>query len=150
FGDERSLPGVASYAVRFAEWALARGVPASRIRLACSWAQEPALAPIPEFVRVGTTTESLVQALLDLMVEGGDLLLLYWCGHGVAAFGARTLFTSNASDVLLANLPIDKIRSLLASGHGAGFPQQVLVFDACANHFEHLGYQGRLLPAPIP
>ena len=99
---------------------------------------------------MGTTTESVVQAMLDLMAEGGDLLLLYWCGHGVATFGARVLFTSNATDVLLANLPVDKIRSLLASGYGAGFPQQVLVFDACANHFEHLGYQGGLLPAPIP
>ena len=92
----------------------------------------------------------LIATLIDLMVEGGDLLLLYWCGHGVAAQGSRALFTSNADDVLLANLPIDKIRSLLASSHGAGFPQQMLVFDACANHFEHLGYKGGLPPAQIP
>jgi len=42
FGPERSLPGVAHYAVRFANWAIARGVPPGRVRLACSWVQEPA------------------------------------------------------------------------------------------------------------
>ena len=41
FGTERSLPGVARYAVRFAKWAIARGVPPSRVRLAC-WVQEQA------------------------------------------------------------------------------------------------------------
>ena len=150
FGPERSLPGVARYAVRFAEWAIARGVPPGRVRLACSWVQKPARKPLPKCIHVQTTAELLIATLVDLMVEGGDLLLLYWCGHGVAAQGARALFTSNADDVLLANLPVDKIRSLLASSHGAGFPQQMLVFDACANHFEHLGYKGGLLPAPFP
>jgi vWA-MoxR associated protein C-terminal domain len=150
FGPDRSLPGVAQYAVRFAKWAIDRGVPSSRVRLACSWVQEPAPEPLPECMHVQTTAESLIKTLVNLMDEGGDLLLLYWCGHGVAAQGARVLFTSNAEDVLLANLPVDKIRSLLASSHGAGFPQQVLVFDACANHFEQLGYKGGLLPAPFP
>ena len=150
FGPERSLPGVARYAVRFAEWAIDRGVPPSRVRLGCSWVQKPAPEPLPNCISVQTTAEALIATLRDLMVEGGDLLLLYWCGHGVAALGARALFTSNADDVLLANLPVDKIRSLLASSHGAGFPQQVLVFDACANHFEHLGYKGGLPPAQIP
>jgi vWA-MoxR associated protein C-terminal domain len=150
FGSERSLPGVALYAVRFAKWAIARGVPPSRVRLACSWVQKPAPKTLRKCIHVQTTAEVLIETLLDLMVEGGDLLLLYWCGHGVAAQGARTLFTSNADDVLLANLPVDKIRSLLASSHGAGFPQQVLIFDACANHFEQLGYKGGLPPAQIP
>jgi hypothetical protein len=150
FGSERSLPGVAQYAVRFGEWAIARGVPPSRVRLGCSWVQKPASEPLPKCIQVQTTAETLIETLLDLMTEGGDLLLLYWCGHGVATQGARTLFTSNANDVLRANLPVDKIRSLLASSHGAGFPQQVLVFDACANYFEHLGYKGGLSPAQFP
>lgn len=149
FDSKRSLPGVASYAVRFAEWAMRAGVRPKRVRLACSWVEQPG-PYLPECTHVEPTAEGLVKALLDLLAEGGELLLLYWCGHGVAAQGARAVFTANADDVLRANLPIDKVRSLLASSHGLGFPRQVLLFDACANHFEKLGYVGGLPPAQIP
>ncbi|WP_156525539.1 MULTISPECIES: caspase family protein [unclassified Gordonia (in: high G+C Gram-positive bacteria)] len=148
FGQNRSLPGVADHAIRFARWAISQGVPVERVRLSCSWDSEP--NALPGVTDVAPNGPALVQAMRDLLTEGGDLLLVYWCGHGVSAHGARALFTADADDELPTNLAVDKIRQLLGSSLGVGFPQQLLFFDACANHFEHLGYKGGLPSTPFP
>ena len=86
FGQNRSLPGVADHAIRFARWAISQGVPVERVRLSCSWDSEP--NALPGVTDVAPNGPALVQAMRDLLTEGGDLLLVYWCGHGVSAHGA--------------------------------------------------------------
>jgi Caspase domain len=158
YGERMDLPGAAAQAVLFARWAHNRGVPAERIRLACTWlADKDSLADAKV---VGTTRDELDQVLYELMNEGGDLLLLYWCGHGVAAEGgqSRRLYTSNATRASKANLPVEEIIRLLSSTHGKGFTRQVLIIDACANYVEEMSYDtglppggfGKLTPRPVP
>lgn len=146
WGSDLDLPGAADHAKRFAQWAAARDVPPGRIRLACSWLESPAAEPVPGAVGVGTTRDELETALYSLMEEGGDLLLLYWCGHGVTEEGTnRTLFTSNAMEHAKRNLPLGEIQRLVTSSTGAGFAQVVLLVDACANFMEQLNAE-RSLP----
>lgn len=146
WGDVLDLPGAADHAVRFAQWAAGQGVPQARIRLACSWLEAPAAEPLPDSVTVGTTRDELERTLHTLMDEGGDLLLLYWCGHGVTEEGTnRALFTSNAIENVKLNLPLGEIQRLLTSSKGAGFAQVVVVVDACANFLEQLNAE-RTLP----
>ena len=146
WGEALDLPGAADHAVRFAQWAAKQNVPPERIRLACTWLEEPAASPVPGAVTVETTHAGLEKALYDLMAEGGDLLLLYWCGHGVTEEGTnRALFTSNATESLKRHLPLGEIQRLLTSSKGAGFAQVVLVVDACANFLEQLNAE-RSLP----
>src|SRR5262249_59420111 len=57
FGPEPGLPRVAPYAVRFAKWAIERGVPPSRVRLACAWGQEPAPTSFRDCTDVQPTSE---------------------------------------------------------------------------------------------
>ena len=146
WGDALDLPGAADHAVRFARWAADRGVPPTRIRLACSWLEAPAAEPVPGAVTVETTRDGLDTALYALMAEGGDLLLVYWCGHGVTEEGTnRALFTSNAIENAKRNLPLTEIQKLLTSSTGTGFAQVVVVVDACANFLEQLNAE-RSLP----
>lgn len=146
WGSALDLPGAADHAVRFARWAAGRGVPTERIRLACSWLELPTDKPVPGAVGVGTMRDELDAALYSLMDEGGDLLLLYWCGHGVTEEGTnRALFTSNAMENPKRNLPLGEIQRLVTSSTGAGFAQVVVVVDACANFLEQLNAE-RSLP----
>jgi hypothetical protein len=68
----------------------------------------------------------------------GDLLFLFWGGHGLLTAGERRLIYADATEVATLNLDLN---SLLNSLHGdlfTGLPRQVAIIDACANHVEHL------------
>jgi vWA-MoxR associated protein C-terminal domain len=145
YGTQLDLPGAAEHAARFARWAHGLGVPAERIRLACSWLKDPEQGPLPGAVEVSTTLDGIEDALLGLMKEGGELLLLYWCGHGVTdQVRDRALLASNAQSDFVRSLFLREIQGLLLSTKGRGFPLQVLVIDACANFLEALGADRRL------
>lgn len=143
YGAPMDLPDAAKYAVRFARWAHACGVPLEKIVLACSWLKEPPTPVLPGACVVDTTRDALDRTLHDLVAAGGDLLLLYWCGHGLLDENrSRVLFTSNATQVSKLNLPVDEILRLLASSssEGTGFSQQILLLDACANYLEDMQF----------
>ncbi|MGC5172081.1 tetratricopeptide repeat protein [Microbacterium sp. DT81.1] len=143
------LPGAASQAVQFAEWAIRQGVPPGRVRLGCTWLDDAGAGVVERLgaraVEVGN--ESLLDTIYELMVEGGDLLLVYWCGHGVAGNQLeRRLLTSGASEHNLANRFVADILARFQSTIGAGFAQQVFIIDACANIMPHQDGQKRALP----
>jgi vWA-MoxR associated protein C-terminal domain/Caspase domain len=144
YGDGMALPGAATGAVRFATWALSCGVPAGRVMLACSWLNGP--PPLPAGVcLVGTTRDELDKALQDAVAAGGDLLLLYWCGHGVLSEERkRVLFTSNATAANKLNISVDEMLMLLSSTQGVGFDRQILLVDACANFVEDMRFDAAL------
>lgn len=155
YGDldvDWDLPGAALHAVRFAEWAIGNLVPPDRVRLGCTWVggmEDPrATVLAAKGVRItSTATDGIKAAASDLVRNGGDLLLVYWCGHGASVSRERRLLTTGAVRVppQLANFRIDDLQGLLAakSEEIAGFPHQVMFFDACANELE-----GRRLPNP--
>jgi len=145
------LPGAGLQAVRFVEWAIGQGVDPARVRLGCTWVDQAAGANAVEglgvrLVEVGN--QSLVGIIDDLMQEGGDLLLVYWCGHGVAGTQLeRRLLTADATEHDLANRFVADIQARFQSDLGAGFARQVFIIDACANLLEHHEGEQRALPS---
>lgn len=145
YGEGMALPGAAGGAVRFARWALDCGVPAERVMLACSWLEEPSSSPFAGVRLVGTTRDMLDTALQDAVGVGGDLLLLYWCGHGLLNEAReRVLFTANATAGNKLNIPVDEILKVLSSTQGIGFDRQILIVDACANFVEDMRFDAAL------
>ncbi|MCM3615523.1 tetratricopeptide repeat protein [Microbacterium enclense] len=89
----------------------------------------------------------MIEVIDDLVAEGGELLLVYWCGHGMTdPRGDRRLLTAGASERNLANRLIADIRKRFASSAGAGFAHQVFIVDACANLLDHHEGEQRSLP----
>ena len=148
YGDDYlpSLPGAAAAAIRFATWAEGCGIPRERIRLACNWldAQPPC---VPGDL-VGTAWHEIKGELYKTIAKvGGDLLLIYWFGHGaIERDGRRVLFTSDATKANMENLDVGEMLAFLASTSVTGFDRQVVLIDACANFF-HGGPGLATLPA---
>src|SRR3954453_11418061 len=125
YGAEMDLPGAADYAVRFARWARKCDVPADRIWLGCSWLQPPVEPSLPGAHDVSTKRDDLDTALHKVAAADADLLLFYWCGHGLLdEKRRRVLFTSNALSGRKAHLPVDEIIQLLSSTTGAALNRQ--------------------------
>lgn len=78
-GQGWSLPGPARDAVRFADWLTGTaGVPQAHVRLLLSALDESGSAPCPP-----ATWENVQRVLFDELPEcDGDLLWIYWAGHG--------------------------------------------------------------------
>jgi hypothetical protein len=141
YGAEMDLPGAADYAVRFARWARKCDVPADRIWLGCSWLQPPVEPSVPGAHDVSTKRDDLDTALHKVAAADADLLLFYWCGHGLLdEKRRRVLFTSNALSGRKAHLPVDEIIQLLSSTTGAALNRQILLVDACANYLKDMGF----------
>ncbi|MRH89607.1 hypothetical protein GFY24_19525 [Nocardia sp. SYP-A9097] len=132
------LNGAAAYAERLAGWALARGVPAKNILLACCH-KGVAPEPPPEVVRREPTYANIVGLLTDASKHDAELLLMYWCGHGVLnKYGERTLFTSDAYIGAKFNHPVNDILLYLRSNTVTKLRSQIVVIDACANYIHQM------------
>jgi len=130
------LAGVAKGATRFAQWAIAAGVKPANVRLASSPAAHLAgnLAKVASYEATFGGIETL---FLDLRGAAGDLLLVYWAGHGVLNnCRQRVLFTSDSDEVRARYFRVDNLHDFLASDRVPGFDRNVLFIDACAN-FAH-------------
>ncbi|MEU8310152.1 hypothetical protein AB0C84_41930 [Actinomadura sp. NPDC048955] len=147
FGDE--LPGASAEAVRFVEWALLCGVPPDRVTLACDSLE----GARPKGVRlVGTSRHEIEKALVELSRLQGELLLFFWCGHGVVdEEHRRVLFTSDAVPDDLRNISVDHLLDYLASSSlGEEFRRQFLLIDACANFVAEHALPNRVPIATFP
>lgn len=147
---EWDLPGAGRHAVEFAQWAIRQGVPPERVRLGCTWLDKKAGAHAVQQTAaqpVSVGNESLLRVIDELMTEGGDLLLVYWCGHGVAGDQLeRRLLTADASEHNLANRFVADLQARFQSDIGAGFARQILIIDACASIMAHHDGEKRALP----
>jgi hypothetical protein len=69
----------------------------------------------------------------------GDLLYVFWGGHGILTKTqkvSRRLFFADTTAANKLNLDVDSlVDALRTSAHGTGFPRQILLFDACANAY---------------
>lgn len=141
YGAGMHLPGAAAQAERFARWALGCGVPPQRVWLACS--PPAAIAPPPDgVVLAGTKYAELQDVFVKSSECNGDLLLVFWCGHGVLnEKRERALFTSDAYAKIKRNLVLDDVLDYFSSDAVSSFGQQILFIDACANFVQdmHLG-----------
>lgn len=150
YGPEMNLPGAASAAWRFVQWALACGVPPGRVVLATTWLEQEPWLPA-DILRVEPTFEVLRRTIIGLGRLQGELLMVFWCGHGVLDYNnRRALYTSDATVPDKRNVPVDGMLYFLATNAVPSFPRQVALIDACANFVEGMGYQQKLPDVAFP
>lgn len=145
------LPGPASDACRFAGWLRSRGVPAENIRLFVSPLPEaePDLATLESVggvVRSGPADrESIRREFLERLPEvRGDLLWVFWGGHGQLGEEERYLLYANTSERDFATLDARTLTQTLQDRGYSGLSRQVFIIDACANS------EGRHRPSHHP
>ncbi len=117
--DSRELPnlvGARNDAGRFTDWLQTRGV--------------EHVTTLPD-----ATRDQFENALSDRYQAEGDLLIVYWSGHGICqpSTGRRLLY-SNATEQDRRNLDVDSLLSKLRSTHFSSFPMQLVVLDTCADY----------------
>ena len=156
-----SLDGAAADGVRFACWLLDRGVPPAQIHLflsplravsadwlrACgapdSWTplflpcdHAPAADAVPIVAHEATLKELTTFFTERAPALHGQLLFLFWGGHGVIAGEAtRRLFAADATKQHRANLDFNNLITRLQSARYLPIRQQIHIVDACANRY---------------
>ncbi|GAA4971233.1 caspase family protein [Actinoplanes utahensis] len=147
-GKTWDLNGPARDAARFAGWLRQRGVPAENLHVYVSPLPENSPPPeLPPGVAVLPATRDAVTAALTTVLPAvhGDLLWLYWAGHGVLTREeSRRLFYADASATDKRNLDLTSLLTVLRSDTYAGLPAQVVVVDACQNHADRMPTAGTL------
>ncbi|MFE9634252.1 caspase family protein [Streptomyces sp. NPDC006463] len=136
----RDLPGAAADAMRLARWLRRRGVPAGNIRLllapmAGSWADLNAqAAELGLDIEPIASRDQIIDKLAPVQtVPEGDVLYVYWGGHGVLDRGdRRLLLCPDASDSEPRCLDLMDLRDYLTRPDVARCRRQVFLVDACA------------------
>lgn len=119
------------------EWLRSVGVPAERIITLFSPRDESVAALAESGVdTTPATSENVLSAFDSLQGKHGDLLFLYWGGHGALDLDEkqRRLFVANATENNKRNINFDALKESLASTYFKGFPRQILIVDACATY----------------
>jgi hypothetical protein len=150
YGGGMDLPGAAAEASRFAQWARGCGVPPDRILLACSWLDSPP-ARVDTVKVIGTTRREMEDTIRHIGRQTGELLLIFWCGHGVLnEEGKRALFTSDAIAENKRNVVVDDLLMSLSSDLLTGFGRQIVFVDACANFVQDMHFDNAFPPGTLP
>jgi len=80
------------------------------------------------------TSENVRNTFDSLKGKSGDLLFLFWGGHGALFEKQRCLFLANATLENKRNINFEALRESLASTYFKSFPRQILIVDACATY----------------
>ncbi|MCD2441865.1 caspase family protein [Agromyces sp. SYSU K20354] len=149
YGETFSLPGVASDAVRFAQWAVNCSVPPKQVWLARSWSGAETPAPDGVLTFAGTQHD-LEDLFIKASRERGDLLVVYWSGHGVLnRDGQRVLYAADAYADAPRVFVVDQVLRYLTSDAFPGFDNQVVFIDACANFAAEMKIPDDLASGPL-
>jgi hypothetical protein len=134
-GDWNRLSGPVRDVLAFHEWLLSRNVPADQIMTLVSPLDKN--IPLVEQSKITTspaTSTEVLRALNTLQPKRGDLLFIFWAGHGVVHEDEHRLFLADATTNHKRNLDLETLQKSLRSSYFPGFPLQIIIVDACANH----------------
>lgn len=149
-GSEWDLNGPANDALKFANWLLECGVEPDHIQLFLSPldknagviedAKAKSLNPFPAD---RNHIDSAIRSKLTSQGNRGDLLHVFWGGHGfITKTGATTrrLFFADTDNISKWNLDFNSLVEALSTfATGSGFKLQNFWIDACANtHYQGL------------
>lgn len=143
-GNGWNLPGVGSQAVEFVHWLIReRGVSAGNVRVFASGCDSKPFADLgvgAQHIRAATAENvNAFFAGIGAYWPAGELLLVYWVGHGfVSRDGVRRLVLADAAPNLKTNLDVDQLTKVLRSAQRGGFRKQIAIVDTCARFFEAL------------
>lgn len=86
------------------------------------------------------TVDEIRRVVSDqLPAKDGDLLVLFWSGHGVLdRRKERRLFCANAAVNAKYNINVTELLAALSGKHFRGLRQQVIIVDACANFIQEM------------
>lgn len=141
------LNGPASDAVNFLDWLLDRGVEPEKIHLFLSPLENNKRRLDAHIKAKGLSlkpakSQEIRKAIdYELLQEGkkGDLLYIFWSGHGFITktdSTIRRLFLEDTDNVSKRNLNLNSLlEALKTSTYGSGFSRQILLIDACANSY---------------
>lgn len=152
------LAGASGDALRFARWLRGQGVPPENIALL--------LAPLPERLpqlrasaegaglaiqQVGSRDQIMDVLAPRTVAWAGDLLYIYWGGHGVLTHGdRRVLLCPDASLMDKRAIELNDLREYLTRPDVVRFTRQIFLVDTCAEFFEDLHEQSGLAIAAFP
>jgi hypothetical protein len=121
--------------LEFHDWLRSMGVSAEQIVTLFSPRDESAAALAQsKIATVPATSENVLKAFDSLQGKSGDLLFVYWGGHGALHEKQRRLFLANVTLNNKRNINFDTLRESLASTYFKGLPRQILIVDACATY----------------
>ncbi len=131
-GDAWSLPQARESALAFALWLRKSKVPAKNLYIVTSGRPRD----LPTELENSTLCYPKGDVIRGLLAnrlgdQSGDLLLVFWSGHGELAGHEDRLLLSNASNNLRATIRSLDLRNALASRPLRGFARKVLIVDAC-------------------
>ncbi|NES24306.1 MAG: NB-ARC domain-containing protein,Caspase domain-containing protein, partial [Symploca sp. SIO3E6] len=132
--------GPARDAFKFARWLLGRGVPAGNISL-CLSPLEKNSALVEEAAPLEVQEEATEQRLSYLIIDClsqqvGDLLFIYWAGHGIITSATdRRLLCADATQLNWQNLDLNSLLIYLRSS-AFRIQRHICIIDACANYIE--------------
>ena len=148
-GSDWALPNAAEHALAFAVWARERSVPQERIHLFLSTVDHKRLAG--KISQLGLTAVPATFAAIsnfannDLTKKDGDLLYIFWAGHGsTSEDGARVLFFEDLTSRNQLPFDLNDFFARLRTSSFEQFTTQIAFVDACANRFEELGFDTSL------
>ncbi len=147
FQDFTDFPGPSSEAIRFAKWLRNQKVPANNIWLFVSFLEKQE-SSVDIDVEIREPTRNNIASILDTQLfsssQCGDLLYIFWGGHGcLTRFSGKTtrrllcqdslVKDSNSNYENFYNLNVEKlITALKESPKNLGFKKQVFLIDSCA------------------
>ena len=140
-GADWNLDGPAADAARFVSWLVGRGVPTGQILAFVSPLAEPATVAMPPGVAVSPARRASIGDAISTVLPGwhGDLLWLYWAGHGVLTREDKLrLFYADASQEDKRNLDWNSLLTTLRSDRYPGLPRQAGIVDACQTYADRM------------
>jgi hypothetical protein len=131
-GDAWALPHSKQAAVDFALWLRSAKVPAENICVVTN-GQHRELPTELENSTLHYPKADIVRGLLAnrLAERSGDLLLVFWSGHGELTGHEDRLLLSNTTNNLRATICVQDLRNALASRPLRNYSRKVLIVDAC-------------------
>ncbi|MFB2835495.1 caspase family protein [Floridanema evergladense] len=148
-GSSWNLDGPGSDALKFAKWLFSRGVPITNILLYISELSEPNQLKDNESLRPlwqnkqKATRDNIHKAITKILPnnkEKGDLLYIFWGGHGVTIHHKDTIQDKDRRlfyDDGEQNLNLKSLLKSLKSKVFGNFNQQIVIIDACADYYKN-------------
>jgi hypothetical protein len=134
-GPRLNLRGPARSAGCFAAWLIGQGVPPEQVLFFRS-PTAPEGGEYNERLQQLTPQEpradQIYKVFSDGLRPGGDLLVVYWAGHGVLTADTRRLLCSDAQPRDRKNVNLESLRAFLRSENAPRFRHAVFFIDACA------------------
>ena len=146
-GDGWDLDGAAGSALRIIGWLRNRGVPVENITVLLSPLEsnrptvEQALAELKFPANLPSATFDEISRVIteQLPKQDGDLLVLFWSGHGVLdKRKERRLFCANAGVHTKRNINVTDLLAALSRQNFKGLREQMIFVDACANFVQEM------------